>query len=42
AVDLRDLNKKSRSALEFWQQRGDQWENADRIQSEIDQMVNEL
>ncbi len=41
-VDLRDLNKKSRSALEFWQQRGDQWENANRIQEEINQMEHEL
>jgi type II secretory pathway component GspD/PulD (secretin) len=41
-VDLRDLNKQSEGALEFWRQRGDDWENADRIEEEIKLLETEL
>jgi len=41
-VDLRALNKQSQSALEFWQQRGNEWENADRIKEEINLLETEL
>jgi hypothetical protein len=41
-VDIREMNKASQSALDFWQQRGNDWENADRIQKEIELMGSEL
>jgi len=41
-VDLRDLNKRQRSALEFWQESGDKWDHADRIEQEVELMETEL
>jgi len=41
-VDIREINKKERSALEFWRSSGDRWEHGDRIQEEIDLMDSEL
>jgi type II secretory pathway component GspD/PulD (secretin) len=41
-VDIREINKKERSALEFWRSSGDRWEHVDRIQDEIELMDSEL
>ncbi|MCX8064946.1 MAG: type II and III secretion system protein [Candidatus Hydrogenedentes bacterium] len=42
-VDLRAMSEESSSAIRFWQRRGgDKWENADRIESEIKAMQEEL
>jgi type II secretory pathway component GspD/PulD (secretin) len=34
-VDLRNLSKEAVGALNFWEERGNEWENTDRIQEEI-------
>ena len=41
-VDLRALSEEGTSALEFWRGRGNQWENATRIEAEIDRMKEGL
>ncbi|MBI1319245.1 MAG: hypothetical protein GC168_09910 [Candidatus Hydrogenedens sp.] len=41
-VDIREISRKERSALEFWRSSGDRWEHGDRIQQEIDLMDSEL
>lgn len=37
-VDLRTLSKEGSSAMEFWKERGNEWTNRERIESEIKQM----
>lgn len=41
-VDLRNMEHDSTNALEFWRERGAEWENADRIEREIELMDQEL
>jgi type II secretory pathway component GspD/PulD (secretin) len=41
-VDLREMSERSSSAITFWRNRGDEWANADRIESEIKAMESDL
>lgn len=41
-VDLRAMSEESSSAIRFWEKRGDKWENADKIESEIKAMQEDL
>lgn len=41
-VDMRSISEESQGALEFWRERGTDWENKERIEEEIDRMNNEL
>ncbi len=41
-VDLRALTEKATSALEFWQERGSEWDNKERIEDEIKKMEHDL
>lgn len=41
-VDLRNLSKQGFNALNFWKERGSQWDNTERIEREIEAMQVEL
>lgn len=41
-VDLRSLSKQGFNALNFWKERGTQWDNIDRIEREVEAMEVEL
>lgn len=41
-VDLRNLTREGHNALNFWQQRGTEWENTERIETEVEAMQDEL
>lgn len=41
-IDLRAISEENASALRFWEKRGDKWENADKIESEIKAMQEDL
>jgi general secretion pathway protein D len=41
-VDLRNITKQGFNALNFWKERGSQWDNTERIEREIEAMEVEL
>jgi type II secretory pathway component GspD/PulD (secretin) len=41
-VDIREMNKNSKSAIDFWAEHGKDWENQDRVSEEIELMQSEL